>query len=78
MLMMLIYSEVTNKTKKNTEDLLICGVGGLKVNADKTKYTCTINKMQDKNIGHKWLENVPKHKHVFKKIKSSLFSGDSY
>jgi hypothetical protein len=34
--------------------------------------------MQNKNISHKWLENVPKHKHVFKNIKSSLISGDSY
>jgi len=53
MLMMLIYLEITNKTKKITEDLLICGDDGLKVNADESKYICTINRMQDKNIGQK-------------------------
>jgi len=42
-----------NKTTKNTEDLLICGDGCLKVNADRTKYIYTINRMQDKIIGHK-------------------------
>jgi len=73
-----LFRSNINKTTKNTEELLIWGDGCLKVNADKPKYICTINRMQDKTIGHKWLENVTKHKHALKKMKSSLFSEDSY
>jgi len=48
-----LFRSNINKTTKNTEDLLICGDGCLKVNADETKYICTIKRMQDKIISHK-------------------------
>jgi hypothetical protein len=48
-----LFRSNINKTKKSTEDLLISGDGGLKANADKTKFICVINRMQNKNISHK-------------------------
>jgi len=48
-----LFRNNITKRKERTEDLLICGDGRLKGNADKTKYICTINRMQDKHIGQK-------------------------
>jgi hypothetical protein len=48
-----LFRSNINKRKKRTEDVLNCGDGGLNGKADKTKYICTINRMQDKHIGHK-------------------------